>query len=140
MHKEEAFQKRYGDGIINPFQAREVIQQIDKTNLERYGVRRFTQTKQYQKIVQSKQESINQQKYETHKKNRSFNQSKTELIVGYLIRQKYNGVISQYKSREYPFACDFYISDISTYVEYNGTWTHGGHPFDPNCPDDQKKA
>ena len=140
MHKEEAFQKRYGDGIINPFQAREVIQQIDKTNLERYGVRRFTQTEQYREIVQSKQESINQQKYETHKKNRSFNQSKTELIVGYLIRQKYNGVISQYKSKEYPFACDFYIADISTYVEYNGTWTHGGHPFDQNCPDDQKKA
>lgn len=23
-----------------------------------------------------------------------------------------------------------------TYFEYNGSWTHGGHPYDPNSPED----
>ena len=40
---------------------------------------------------------------------------------------------------KYPFACDFYIKPIDVYVELNGMWTHGGHPFNPKNPDDIEK-
>ena len=36
---------------------------------------------------------------------------------------------TQYKSEKYPFACDFYIPEIDTYIEYQGSWTHGKEPY-----------
>jgi hypothetical protein len=36
----------------------------------------------------------------------------------------------QYKSKLYPFACDFYIKSLDLYIEYNGNWTHGKESFD----------
>ena len=40
---------------------------------------------------------------------------------------------------QYPFACDFYDPDSSTYFEFNGSWTHGGHWFDETNEEDLKK-
>jgi hypothetical protein len=51
----------------------------------------------------------------------------------------YNDIRRQYKSEEYPFACDFYIADNDLYIECNFHWTHGKHCFDKNNPDDIKK-
>ena len=31
----------------------------------------------------------------------------------------------QYKSKLYPFACDFYIKSLDLYIECNGHWSHG---------------
>lgn len=42
----------------------------------------------------------------------------------------------QYRSIEYPFACDFYDPDSNTYFEFNGSWTHGGHWFDEKNEND----
>lgn len=42
----------------------------------------------------------------------------------------------QYKSELYPFLCDFYISDIDLYIELQGYWTHGKHPFNVNNEND----
>ena len=39
-------------------------------------------------------------------------------------------------SKSYPFACDFYIVDKNLYVEIQGNWTHGPHPFDKNNKED----
>lgn len=39
---------------------------------------------------------------------------------------------TQYKSELYPFNCDFYILSLDLYIEYNGTWTHGGCFYDEN--------
>lgn len=39
-------------------------------------------------------------------------------------------------SKLYPFACDFYIIDKNLYVEIQGNWTHGPHPFDKNNKED----
>lgn len=47
--------------------------------------------------------------------------------------------IRQYKSSQYPFACDFYLTDYDTYIEIQGLWTHGGHPFDKNNQNDIDK-
>ena len=49
------------------------------------------------------------------------------------------GLLRQYRSAEYPFSCDMYDPGSDTYFEYNGSWTHGGHPYDPNSPDDSAR-
>jgi hypothetical protein len=39
----------------------------------------------------------------------------------------------------YPYNCDFYLPDYDLYIEIQGNWTHGTHPFDVNNIDDINK-
>ena len=34
--------------------------------------------------------------------------------------------------------CDFYLPKYDLFIEIQGSWTHGGHPFDKNNNDDIK--
>ena len=44
---------------------------------------------------------------------------------------------SQYTSKEYPFHCDFYFPNKKLYLEIQGSWVHGKHPFG-SCEGDDK--
>ena len=35
-------------------------------------------------------------------------------------------------SEKYPFNCDFYFPDKDLYIEIQGHWSHGSHPYDPH--------
>lgn len=48
-------------------------------------------------------------------------------------------VLRQYKTKEYPFPCDFYIVPLSLYIEYQGSHYHGRCIFDPNNPEHQDR-
>ena len=92
-----------------------------QTNLKKYGVEYYTQSEEYK-----------QRQYNTKKKNNTFNTSNIEReLTNWLVENNYN-FIRQYKSELYPFACDFYLVDYNLYIEIQGTWTHGFHPFDAN--------
>ena len=118
------------------------------TCIERFGVsnpsqndnvkdiKRNTMFKNYGVTNPSYDASIREKRLETKRKNGTFITSAPEDTIYDLLKSKYKNVIRQYKSIEYPYLCDFYISDINTYIEYNGSWTHGGHPFDANNPND----
>lgn len=78
--------------------------------------------------------------YETKKKNGTLNSSRPEIIVKYLLIHKFgkNDVLTQYRSKVYPYACDFYIKSYDLYIELNLYITHGGHWF--NSYDEQDIA
>ena len=114
----------------------ESINKIKETNLNRYGVDSFTKTQNFRDVISEQQLTIQSKQYETKKKNKSFNSSKIESeLKTYFVERGIN-CISQYRSEEYPFACDFYFPDSNYYVEIQGAWTHGKHPFDCNNVDD----
>lgn len=72
----------------------------------------------------------------TKKKNKTTSSSKLEeSFENYLINSNIY-FEKQYMSKLYPFACDFYIVDKNLYVEIQGNWTHGPHPFDKNNKED----
>ena len=74
--------------------------------------------------------------YQKKHKNNSFNTSEPEKYVLQLLQQTFPDVQYQCFSEEYPFTCDFYIPSLDLYIEYHGTWTHGGRPFnetDESC-------
>lgn len=114
-------------GVDHNFKISEVQQHIKETWLEKYGCENPMQNKE-----------ILQKNYNTKKRNNSFKQSKSEEYLYEYLCSKYNkdDVIRQYNSIEYPFNCDFYIKSLNLYIELQGFWTHGNHPFNCDNMDD----
>lgn len=75
----------------------------------------------------------------TKKLNHTFNSSKDEIIIYNKLVQIFNDIDVQHYDKDlYPFNCDFYIKDIDLYIEYQGTWTHGRHPYNKDDINDNK--
>ena len=72
-------------------------------------------------------------------KNNSFGKSKQEDTIYEKIKEVYPNVIRQYKDKiRYPYNCDFYIPEIDLFIEYQGYYTHGKHPFNINNENDKE--
>lgn len=109
-----------------------------ETCLNKYGVSSFAKTNEFKEKFKDKNfvEMVNKKRYLTHKKNKTFTISKKEEQVYSLLKEVFPNIIRQYRSEKYPFNCDFYIPSEDIYIEFNGTWTHGKHPFDINNKND----
>ncbi|MBO5005642.1 MAG: hypothetical protein J6D03_10585 [Clostridia bacterium] len=122
--------------VDNIFKIPELHKQyVDKVRLtckSKYNVNWISQIPEVKK-------KIVENGYQTKKNNNSFNKSKIENdITKYLIDNNIE-FISQYKSKLYPYCCDFYFPLIELYVEIQGHWTHGGHPYNENNLEDVDK-
>lgn len=126
-------------GSLSPASSETVINKIKETNRNRYGVEFPLQSKEiHSKTVT--EESI-KHGLATKRKNKTFNSSKPEeLLYNKLISMfSVDDVKRQYCSELYPFNCNFYISSLDLYIEYNGSWLHGGHFFDSGRKEDLDK-
>ena len=72
---------------------------------------------------------IKQKEHQTRQKNGTFNTSKPEDNCYNLLLTKFEVVNRNYKSKEYPYLCDFYIPSLNLYIECHFHWTHGTHPY-----------
>lgn len=116
----------------------ESISKIKETTFNRYGVDSYTKTQMFKDFIYNQQSTIQNKQYKTKKKNNSFNSSKIEKeLENYFVENNIN-FIPQYRSDKYPFTCDFYFPDSDYYIEIQGNWTHGFHPFNMNNMDDIK--
>ena len=135
-------------GVDNPLKNKEIREKIKQTNIQKYGVDNLFKSN----IIKEKIKQTNIQKYgvdnplknkEIWKKSQDNRQisSKSKLENNFLnyLKLKYESddIITQYKSKEYPYYCDFYIKSINLYIEIQGHWTHNDHPFDINNLNDQ---
>lgn len=98
-----------------------------RTCLEKYGVSNPMQI-----------ESVKAKNLNTKSVNGTFNTSRIEEDVYLRLTEKFghDDVVRQYKSKKYPYRCDFYIKSIDLYIEVNAFWTHNDHWFDKNNPSD----
>ena len=107
---------------------------IEKTNMKIFGNRSYFGSKNYYKDVHNIVQKIDK----TLKINGSYSKSKEEIEIYNMLIRKFSNVEIQYKSKLYPYKCDYYIVDLDLYIEYQGTWHHGTEPFDINNPNHQK--
>lgn len=124
-------EERYGNSNYNN------IKKARKTNLEKYGVDCILKREDVVKLKNSEENKKKQ--YNTKKKNNTFNTSKIEQKLEIELRKIFPKLKTQYKSKNYPFHCDYYIPELDLYIEYNGTWTHGFHFFDKDNQEDLDK-
>ena len=133
-------------------------EKMKETQRNRYGGLLYTQTEQskyrakqlneYKRLFgyynsadwKLKQQEKSKKEYITKKKNNSFYSTKIEQQFKEYLEQNFpNDFEYQYKSELYPFNCDFYIKSLDLYIEIQGNWTHGDHPFDENNQEDIDK-
>ncbi len=109
------------------FQSRKekILNKVKLTCLERYGSKNYTQSQDYQSRRNEIQSKINN----TKRSNNTFNTSKIEEEFASYLDQNHIIYKRQYKSDLYPFNCDFYLPDYELYIEIQGSWTHGHHPY-----------
>ena len=126
--------ERYG---VNSYtQSQEFKDKSKQTCLEKYGTVAYQKTKEFSEIIKSKLDIIQQKIYQTKKQNNTFNSSLIEKQFEAYLKENNINYKTQYKSKVYPFNCDFYFPDNDLYLEINAHWTHGGHPFDRTNKDD----
>lgn len=100
---------------------------FEKTIFEKYGETNYLDV--YYKSHKRNSIDIQNKISNTKRNNGTFNSSKPENLSYKLLKEKFDDVIYQYKSKEYPFICDFYIPSLKLYIECNYHWTHGFRPF-----------
>lgn len=129
---EETKIRRYGDPNYNN------REKYVETMVSSYGVHNSYQLPEVRKKIDREKAS------ETKRKNKTFNSSKQEDHLYQILTELYgkNDILRQYKDPErYPWSCDFYIKSLDLFIELQGFFTHGGHPFDEtNYEDLQRKS
>ena len=117
----------------------EIKNKAKETMLRRYGVEysmQIPKNKEYMSYLMSSYE-MQERRYNTMKRNHTFNSSSTEEELFLYIKSRFPKVVRQYKDKNrYPYFCDFYIPELDYFIEFQGYYTHGKHPFNPNSNED----
>ena len=117
----------------------EIKNKARETMLRRYGVEysmQIPKNKEYMSYLMSSYE-MQERRYDAMKRNHTFNSSSTEEEFFLYIKSRFPTVVRQYKDKNrYPYFCDFYIPELDYFIELQGYYTHGKHPFDPNSNED----
>ena len=130
--REKTCLERYGYTI--PAKSKIILDKIKNTCLERYGVDNYRKSKECIEKI-----------YNTKKRNKTFTTSKIEENCYIWLCEEYgkNNIVRQYKDSRYInpknnhlYNCDFYIIDKDLFIEIQGHFSHGPHPYNPNLKDD----
>lgn len=116
----------FGSNIIREYEEH-IIEQ-------KYNSKNYTQSNHFLENV----DTYVQKGYETRKRNGTERKSSIEQKIKLFLQTNNIDYEYEYKSNLYPFHCDFYLSDYDLYIEIQGHWTHGQHPFDENNECDVK--
>lgn len=122
---QETIRKVYG--VDNPFQSEIIKERIKQTNIRLYNCEYNMQS-----------EDIREKVYDTKRKHHTFNTSCVEIELTKWFKDNNIDILTQYKCDRYPYMCDFYLPKYDLFIEIQGCWTHGGHPFNKNNEDDIK--
>ena len=116
----------------------EIQNKIKETNLEKYGVENYNQSEEGRARLSSilSSEEVQTKINNTKRLNHTFNSSEIEELFSNYLDSQHIEYKRQYRSKEYPFNCDFYLPKYDLYIEIQASWTHGGHPYNEESDKD----
>lgn len=120
-------------GTYSPLANKEIYDKAEETTYKKYGVYCIFNTKENREKLLS--EKTKQKRYETLRRNHTFNTSKIEETIYEKLIDIYgkNDILREYKDKDrYPYRCDFYIKSLDLFIEVQGYYTHGKEPYNPN--------
>ena len=138
-------------------QTKEFKQKAKQTNLKKYGKEYNTQTDEYKykskithinnvrqkypelsllsddDILNYYYKDISNKSFDTRKNNNTVSTSSCEIkLENWLILNNIKYLKNYNKDIRYPYHIDFYLPDYDLFIEIQGNWTHGFHPFNPS--------
>lgn len=119
-----------------------IAEKKKKTFLKHYGVDNYTKTKEWKEHASKISKEVQKKSYATMKANGTLCKvnSKAETQCYELLKTIYNDIQRQYRDeKRYPWKCDFYVPSKDLFIEYQGFYTHGDHPYDVNSIEDNKE-
>ena len=120
-------------GTYSPLANKEIYNKTEETTYKKYGVYCvFNRKENREKLLLEK---TKQKRYETLRRNHTFNTSKIEETIYEKLIDIYgkNDILREYKDKDrYPYRCDFYIKSLDLFIEVQGYYTHGKEPYNPN--------
>ena len=148
------------DGKWN-FQTKEFKEKSKITCLQKYGVKYNTQSKDIQnkaklthilnfrnnhpetfnisdsEVYDLYYKEISNKSFETRKNNKTTSSSKCENeLILWLNNMNITFFHNYNKDSRYPYHVDFYLPEYDLFIEIQGNWTHGFHPFNTLSKDD----
>lgn len=159
-NRNEYYKKRYEStvstnikkyGVENISQLEEIKHKKEQTTISHFGVRYTLEspelTKQYKNTCLQKYGYTNPSKSKqvlekirlSRKNHHTENTSSLEEYFNNYLTNNNITFIRQYKCDRYPYSCDFYLPNCDTFIEIQGNWTHGQHPFNEHNIDDINK-
>lgn len=120
-------------GTYSPLANKEIYNKTEETTYKKYGVYCVFNRKENREKLLS--EKTKQKRYETLRRNHTFNTSKIEETIYEKLIDIYgkNDILREYKDKDrYPYRCDFYIKSLDLFIEVQGYYTHGKEPYNPN--------
>lgn len=120
-------------GTYSPLANKEIHNKTEETTYKKYGVYCVFNRKENREKLLS--EKTKQKRYETLRRNHTFNTSKIEETIYERLIDIYgkNDILREYKDKDrYPYRCDFYIKSLDLFIEVQGYYTHGKEPYNPN--------
>ena len=120
-------------GTYSPLANKEKYNKTEETTYKKYGVYCVFNRKENREKLLS--EKTKQKRYETLRRNHTFNTSKIEETIYEKLIDIYgkNDILREYKDKDrYPYRCDFYIKSLDLFIEVQGYYTHGKEPYNPN--------
>lgn len=148
--------ERYG--AKTTLESKELLDKVKKTCIERYGKEKYTNHNKAEETMLRKygvknafqlkevRDKIDHTKaINTKRKNGTLNSSKNENELYGFLKEAFpdKEIIRNYRDDRYKnsengnlFCCDFYIKEIDLFIELNGHYTHGKHPFNINDDND----
>lgn len=136
-------------GVDAPMKSSKIKEKSKQVCLEKYGVEnisQFFETKEkckqtclekYGSSSPMKNSYIVNKSINKRIQNNTWSTSKPEEKLYLYIKERFPSLKRQYKDKErYPYFCDFYIPELDLFLELNGMWTHGKHPYNMNLEED----
>ena len=130
----------YESPSLNPEVKRKISSSIKEKSEEMNKHRVETWIKKYGIDNVMKLKETQNKSDETKRINDSYKRSTEEDVIFDIIKNEWPDAIHSYKSERYPFNCDYYIPSLNLFIEYQGFWTHGDHPYDNNNIKDINEA
>lgn len=135
----DEMRKKYG-GI--GFASKTIMDKFLTVCEEKYGDPHYSNREKAKETVKNTYNSprgkeITNHIYQVKKKNHTLNTSKLENDIKNWLNENNIEYKCHYKNKKYPFACDFYFPSNDMYLEIQGHWTHGEHPFNSENREDQ---
>lgn len=114
----------YKYGVNNPAKSDKIKQKTRKTCIERYGV-----------ATPLLLDDVRQKADATKLKNSTYKKSNAEDRCYEMLKSVHPDIIRQYRSKLYPFNCDFYVPSKNLYIEFQGSQFHNFRPYTGSLQD-----